>query len=51
MKMYDLIGKKKNGQELTETELKFIINGYVNDEIPDYQISALLMAIFFKGMT
>lgn len=51
MKMYDLIGKKKNGQELTETELKFIIDGYVNDEIPDYQVSALLMAIYFKGMT
>ncbi|HHX67225.1 MAG: pyrimidine-nucleoside phosphorylase [Miniphocaeibacter sp.] len=50
MRMYDLILKKRNGNELTDDELDFIINGYTNDEIEDYQISALLMAIYFKGM-
>lgn len=51
MRMYDVIDKKKKGNELTKEEIYFAINGYVKDEIPDYQISALLMAIYFKGMT
>ena len=50
MRMYDLIEKKKMGQELSTEEIYHIIDGYTNGEIPDYQISALLMAICFKGM-
>lgn len=48
--MVDLIEKKKAGRPLTKDEINDIIQGYTNDEIPDYQMSALLMAIFFKGM-
>lgn len=51
MRMYDIIAKKRDGWELTEEEIKFFIGGYVKGEIPDYQVSALLMAIYFKGMT
>ncbi|WP_058485420.1 pyrimidine-nucleoside phosphorylase [Defluviitalea phaphyphila] len=51
MRMYDLIIKKRNGQELSREEIDFIVNGYVKGEIPDYQVSALLMAIYFRGMT
>ncbi len=50
MRMYDLIEKKKLGGELSTEEIYHIINGYTHDEIPDYQISALLMAIYFNGM-
>lgn len=46
----DLITKKRDGQKLTKEELAFLINGYVHNEIPDYQISALLMAIYFVGL-
>ena len=49
--MTDLIEKKKTGAELTEEEIRFIINGYTAGSIPDYQMSALLMAIVFRGMT
>ena len=48
--MYDLIEKKKLGQELSTEEIKDIIDGYTRGDIPDYQISALLMAICFNGM-
>ncbi|OLS40172.1 pyrimidine-nucleoside phosphorylase [Bacillus sp. MRMR6] len=51
MRMVDLIEKKRDGHELTSEEIKFIINGYTDGSIPDYQVSALTMAIFFKGMT
>lgn len=51
MRMYDIITKKRNGGELTDDEIKYFINGYVKGDIPDYQVSALLMAIYFKGMT
>ncbi|MBQ8731118.1 MAG: pyrimidine-nucleoside phosphorylase, partial [Lachnospiraceae bacterium] len=51
MRMYDLILKKRNAKELTKEEIDFIIDGYVKGEIPDYQVSALLMAIYFNGMT
>jgi pyrimidine-nucleoside phosphorylase len=51
MRMYDLILKKRNGLELSPEELSYIIKGYVNDEIPDYQMSAFLMAVYYKGMT
>jgi len=50
MRMYDLIEKKKMGEELSTEEIYHIIDGYTKGEIPDYQISALLMAIYFKGM-
>ena len=50
MRMYDLIEKKKLGQELSTEEIYHIIDGYTNGDIPDYQISALLMAIYFNGM-
>lgn len=51
MRMYDLITKKKHGGALTDAELAFMIDGYVNGEIPDYQMAAMLMAIWFRGMT
>lgn len=51
MRMYDVIDKKKKGRELTEEEIRFAIEGYVKEEIPDYQVSALLMAIYYQGMT
>ena len=51
MRMYDIIYKKRMGKTLTREEIEFTINGYVKGEIPDYQVSALLMAICFKGMT
>jgi len=50
MRMYDLIEKKKIGEELSTEEIYHVINGYTKGEIPDYQISALLMAIYFQGM-
>ncbi len=50
MRMVDLIIKKRDGHELTNEEIKFWIDGYVKGEIPDYQSSAMNMAIFFKGM-
>ena len=51
MHMTDLIEKKKQGQTLTQEELNFIIHGYTAGDIPDYQMSALMMAIYFRGMT
>ena len=50
MRMYDIIQKKRDGFPLENSEIEFLIKGYVNGEIPDYQISALMMAIFFNGM-
>ena len=50
MRMYDIIEKKRNGEKLSPEEIEFFISGYVEGEIPDYQISALLMAIYFSGM-
>lgn len=50
MRMYDLIEKKKYGQKLTPEEIKFVVEGYTKGDIPDYQMSAWLMAIYFQGM-
>ena len=50
MRMYDIILKKREGNVLTKEEIKFFIKGLVEGSIPDYQVSALMMAIFFKGM-
>lgn len=50
MRMYDIIIKKRNGEELSKEEIQFFIEGYTKGTIPDYQASALLMAIYFKGM-
>ena len=50
MRMFDLIEKKKQGLSLTKEEISFMIEHYVKGEIPDYQMSAMLMAIYFKGM-
>ena len=51
MRMVDIIIKKREGLELTKEEIYFVINGYVSGNIPDYQVSSFLMAIFLKGMT
>lgn len=50
MRMYDLIMKKRNGGIFSEAELRYMVNGYVAGEIPDYQMSAMLMAIWYQGM-
>ena len=50
MRMYDIILKKRNNEELTKEEIDFFIQGYTKGTIPDYQASALLMAIYFQGM-
>lgn len=51
MRMYDIILKKRDGGELTEKEIAFFVKGYTEGVIPDYQASALMMAIYFNGMT
>lgn len=50
MRMYDIISKKKHGEELTDSEIREFITEYTEGRIPDYQVSALMMAIYFKGM-
>ena len=50
MRMYDIIQKKRNGEALSEKEIRWFIEGYVKGEIPDYQVAALCMAIYFRGM-
>ena len=49
--MVDIIEKKRNGEELTTPEIRFFVEGYTDGSIPDYQASALCMAIYFKDMT
>lgn len=51
MRMYDIIIKKRNGEILLKEEIDYMVQGYVEGNIPDYQISAFLMAVYFKGMT
>lgn len=50
MRMYDLIMKKRNGEALSEEEINYMIKEYTADRIPDYQMSAMMMAIYFQGM-
>ncbi|WP_026558928.1 pyrimidine-nucleoside phosphorylase [Bacillus sp. J37] len=51
MRMVDLIEKKRDGKELTKEEIHHIIKGYTSGDIPDYQMSAFTMAVYFQGMT
>lgn len=51
MRAYDCIAKKRDGEELTEDEIRYLISSYVSGEIPDYQMAAFLMAVYFQGMT
>ena len=50
MRMYDIIEKKRDGLALSDEEIRFFVDGYTDGSIPDYQASALCMAIFFRGM-
>jgi pyrimidine-nucleoside phosphorylase len=51
MRVPELIQRKRDGEELEPEELSFLVNGYLRGEIPDYQMSAFLMAVYFKGLT
>ena len=51
MRMVDVIHKKRNGGELSEEEIQFFVDGFVSGDIPSYQVSALLMAIYYQNMT
>ena len=51
MRMYDLITKKRNGGVLSPEEIAYMVEGYTKGDIPDYQMSAMMMAIYFQGMT
>ncbi|MBK9167814.1 MAG: thymidine phosphorylase [Bryobacterales bacterium] len=51
MRTVDLIQRKRDGEELSREEVSFLVEGYVRAEIPDYQMSAFLMAVYFQGMT
>lgn len=51
MRMVDIIAKKRDGNTLTKEEIEFFVTGYTKGDVPDYQASALLMAIFFNDMT
>ena len=51
MRAVDIIIKKRDGGELSKTEIDFFIQGYTLGDIPDYQASAFAMAVFFRGMT
>ena len=51
MRMYDLIMKKRNGAALSAEEIDWMVAEYTADKIPDYQMSAMMMAVYFQGMT
>lgn len=51
MRMYDLIVKTREGQDLTRDEIRFIIQGYTEGKIPDYQVAAWCMAVYFRGLS
>jgi len=50
MRAYDIIKKKRDGNKLTQSEISSIISGFVDNTVPDYQMAAFLMAVYFKGM-
>ncbi|MDI6891895.1 MAG: pyrimidine-nucleoside phosphorylase [Actinomycetota bacterium] len=50
MRVYDIIARKRNGEKLTAEEIDFMVQGFVKEEIPDYQMSALLMALYIRGL-
>lgn len=50
MRMYDIIKDKRDGKKLTDAQIRFMIDGYVKGDIPDYQMSAFCMAVYFRGM-
>jgi len=50
MNVYELIKKKRDGLELSAEEIDFLVTGFVKGQIPDYQMTAFLMAVYFKGM-
>ena len=51
MRAVDIIQKKRDGLELTRQEIQWLIEGYVDGTVPDYQMAAFAMAVYFKGMT
>lgn len=51
MRAYDIILKKRMGRELAKDETEFLVNGYMSGDVPDYQMAAFAMAVFFRGMT
>jgi pyrimidine-nucleoside phosphorylase len=51
MRTYELIKRKRDGSELSQDEIGHMIHGFVNGDIPDYQMAAFLMAIYFRGMS
>src|ERR1700761_6591705 len=51
MRTVDLIHRKRDGEELSPTEIQYLVDGYTRGDIPDYQISAFLMATFYSGMS
>ena len=51
MRTVDLIHRKRDGEELAPEEIQYLIDGYTRGEIPDYQLSAFLMATYFSGMS
>ena len=50
MNTVDVITKKRDGYSLSDDEIRYMVMGYTKDEIPDYQMAAFLMAVYFKGM-
>ena len=51
MRTVDLIQRKRDGEELAPEEIDYMVDGYTSSEIPDYQMAAFLMSIYFAGMT
>ena len=51
MNVYEIIKKKRDGLELSKKEIGFLIDGIVSGQVPDYQITAFLMAVYFMGMS
>ena len=49
--MYEIISKKRDARELTRADIEAVISGYVKGDVPDYQMSALLMAIYIRGLS